>query len=56
VVTYVTRNALASDPADAADPILARAMRVRRDNLKILLEQRLDKIRLALPEAVASAA
>jgi hypothetical protein len=52
-------RALVSDPADVAYPILARVMRVRRDNLKVtiaLLEQRLVQIRLALPEAVASAA
>jgi hypothetical protein len=52
-------QARVSDPADVAYPILARVMRARRDNLKVtiaLLEQRLDQIRMAFPEAIAIAA
>jgi hypothetical protein len=48
-----------SDPTDVVYPILARAMRIRRDNLKVtigLLDQRLDQISAALPEAIATAA
>jgi flagellar protein FliJ len=48
-----------ADPADAAYPNLAGVMRARRDNLKVtvsLLEQRLDQIKVALPEATATAA
>jgi hypothetical protein len=52
-------RARVSDPADVAYPILASAMRARRDNLKVtigLLAQRLDKIQVALPETIATAA
>jgi hypothetical protein len=52
-------RARVSDPADVAYPILASAMRVRRDNLKVtigLLVQRLEQIPAALPEAIATAA
>jgi hypothetical protein len=47
------------DPTDIAYPNLARAMRIRRDNLKVtigFLEQRLDRTRVVLPEAIATAA
>jgi hypothetical protein len=47
------------DPTDIAYPILARAMRIRRDNLKVtigLLEQRLDRTRVVLSETTATAA
>jgi hypothetical protein len=46
-------------PTDVAYSILGRAMRIRRDNLKVtigLLAQRLDQISAALPEAIATAA
>jgi hypothetical protein len=48
-----------SDPFNAAYPILARALTVRRDNLKVTiaaLEERLAKISQTLPEAVETAA
>lgn len=53
------QRARVSDPTDIAYPILARVMRVRRENLKVtvgLLAQRLDQIPVALPEAIATAA
>lgn len=45
------------DPSDRAYSILARTLTARRDNLKITiatLEQRLEKILVALPEAIAA--
>jgi hypothetical protein len=46
-----------SDRSDPAYPILARTLATRRNNLKVTiaaLEQRLEKILVALPEAVAA--
>jgi len=45
------------DPSDPAYSILARTLAARRDNLKVTiatLEQRLEKILVALPEAIAA--
>jgi hypothetical protein len=46
-----------SDRSDPAYPMLARTLGERRDNLKFTiaaLEQRLEKMLAALPEAVAA--